>query len=405
MTTQLQAGQRLPLGARTQLALRLEGAPQSLEAVRSALLLYSPDEPDRPAHVLCAPGLAPPSDPIQILKAHHYTLQLDRAQPALSRILWVLWLPEAGGAPPQETLQLCIEEGGEPFARFALESPRLTQAPALIGLEFYVRADWRVCAQGAGFVGGLRALASRLNLTPFQRHLLESLPHLEGPESSEPPEGATTPGLPVHLPGAPLTPHRVPQDLLSAVARVQASDHGRPLWSGTAFALTPGGCLVTCAHVALDAPTLQVRFHGQRRARPCALVAVDEALDLALLRCLDLEGCPRWLRAARFEPGEGVELGCEVGLLGFPLGELGEEISYSQGIINSVRQREGHPIFQVDAGAAPGSSGGPLFRRSDGAVLGILGSGVSGPTLGMHANLALSLEALFALGWLSHEAL
>ena len=54
---------------------------------------------------------------------------------------------------------------------------------------------------------------------------------------------------------------------------------------------------------------------------------------------------------------------------------------------------------QVDTGAAPGSSGGPVFRRADGRVVGVLTSGLSTQMGGMLVNFAVDIRRLWQLGW------
>lgn len=81
----------------------------------------------------------------------------------------------------------------------------------------------------------------------------------------------------------------------------------------------------------------------------------------------------------------------------YPLSfELGTSVTYTQGIVNSCRMRDKNiPILQIDAGAAPGSSGVPVFRRKDGRVVGILQGGIE--HYGMFVNLAWDVRAIYKL--------
>lgn len=71
--------------------------------------------------------------------------------------------------------------------------------------------------------------------------------------------------------------------------------------------------------------------------------------------------------------------------------------------MNSCRQKDGIPILQIDAGAAPGSSGGPVFQRSDGRVIGVLTSGLLNGPPGMLVNFALDLAYAWDLGWFTKQ--
>ena len=123
----------------------------------------------------------------------------------------------------------------------------------------------------------------------------------------------------------------------------------------------------------------------------------DAASDIAIIRLVDGFGVESWLRPA--DSQDEPKLGQVLGLLGYPLGEVGLEVTYSQGVVNSLRSTMSHRVLQIDAGAAPGSSGGPVFRREDGRVIGILGGGLEGRA-GMLANFAMDIRQLWALGWI-----
>jgi S1-C subfamily serine protease len=156
--------------------------------------------------------------------------------------------------------------------------------------------------------------------------------------------------------------------------------------------------MVTCHHVISEAVTVHVQLHDESDMREAVVMASDERTDLALLRLKDPWGVSYWMRLGM--SSEAPELGTRVGLVGYPLGgNIGLEINYSQGIINSVRKPGAVRILQVDTGAGPGSSGGPLFRLEDGLVIGVLSQGLAIQT-GMHANFAVDLFELIQLGWL-----
>lgn len=166
---------------------------------------------------------------------------------------------------------------------------------------------------------------------------------------------------------------------------------------GTGFVVGDGQLVATNFHVlpegaeAASGPTMMVMVSrsgdiGQfRRAR---VVATDRARDLALLR---FEGAPLPPLALE-QPGTAAE-GLAIALMGFPIGGvLGFAAVTHRGIIASVttaalpastaaqldpralmRLREGNfEIYQLDATAYPGNSGGPVLDAGSGRVVAIV---------------------------------
>lgn len=165
---------------------------------------------------------------------------------------------------------------------------------------------------------------------------------------------------------------------------------------GTGFAVQDGSLIATNAHVVPDtsADTSQdslaalVRSGEQTQVRPLRLLRRDVEHDLAVLR---LGGPP--LTPLKLQPSETVREGQAVALTGFPIGgALGFSPVTHRGIISSItpiaplsgnasqlkdksilRLRSGSfPIFQLDATAYPGNSGGPLYDADTGEVLGVI---------------------------------
>lgn len=165
--------------------------------------------------------------------------------------------------------------------------------------------------------------------------------------------------------------------------------------------MTPGGHFITCNHVVEDAEQLSICIDGTRLLRRAEVVARDAASDLALCWMSDRNGSADWLLIAGRYPTPGSATSS--GSSGFRLvWDLGLSVTYSQGIVNSLRSRGDVPALQIDVGAAPGSSGGPVLSRwSDGRVLGVLTSGLAGVDRGMHINFAVDLRVIWRLGWLT----
>ena len=166
---------------------------------------------------------------------------------------------------------------------------------------------------------------------------------------------------------------------------------------GTGFVVGDGRQVATNAHViqqALDEAA------GERLAivtrstpsgaqqRPARVLTVDKAHDLALLR---IEG--QALPPVTLHESDPVREGQSVAFTGFPIGgALGLSPVTHRGIISAItpivlpgvnaRQlnarvvqqiRSGSfDIYQLDATAYPGNSGGPLYELSRGEVVGII---------------------------------
>ncbi|MGH2768380.1 MAG: MarP family serine protease [Actinomycetota bacterium] len=140
--------------------------------------------------------------------------------------------------------------------------------------------------------------------------------------------------------------------------------------TGSGFVAAPN-LVVTNAHVVagMERPFVQ---DGRGRRYPAVPVLFDPGLDLAMLRTRGLPAPPLPLR--RGEVGRGTT----GAILGFPgggpfqagpaavrsrLNALGRDI-YSRELIS-------RSIYQLEARAEPGNSGGPLVR-ADGEVIGVV---------------------------------
>lgn len=196
-------------------------------------------------------------------------------------------------------------------------------------------------------------------------------------------------------------------DMPDAIARIKPSivivgtfrstDNPRFRLRGTGFVVGNGNEVVTNAHVLPDASenleetSLVVQIHAtdkQWQMRPAEVVEVDRLHDLVLLR---FQGTAA--PAVPVRDSDGVREGQSVAFMGFPIGgALGFSVVTHRGMISSItssvvptptaRQlndstirgaRAGaFDIFQLDATAYPGNSGGPLFDPDQGDVLGVV---------------------------------
>lgn len=187
-----------------------------------------------------------------------------------------------------------------------------------------------------------------------------------------------------------------------AVGSYNALKNPRFTFHGTGFVAAEGNLLITNAHVlpsgaAVDLDSrLMVLVPRPREAppelRPATVVSTDPLHDLALLR-IDGSALP----VLKLGDSNAVRDGQAIALIGFPVaGALGFSHVTHRGIVASVtsvalpaptsrqlderairRLREGpFAMFQLDATAYPGNSGGPLFDPETGTVLGVISSGV-----------------------------
>jgi len=166
---------------------------------------------------------------------------------------------------------------------------------------------------------------------------------------------------------------------------------------GTGFVVADGTIIATNLHVLPELlgnennPTLAV-FIGrgsEATIRPAEVIAQDREHDLALLK---IQGAP--LSAMTIGDSDGVREGETIAFTGFPIGAvLGLYPVTHLGIISSItpvaqptdnarslspaqmrRMRSPFNVFQLDATAYPGNSGSPVYRKSDGQVIGVLNS-------------------------------
>lgn len=196
-------------------------------------------------------------------------------------------------------------------------------------------------------------------------------------------------------------------DLPDTVARIKpsvvivgtyrATDAPRFRLRGTGFVVGNGNTVVTNSHVLPEATenqtdlSLVVQVRGandQLSMRQATVLETDRVHDLVVLRIEGPAVAPLAIRNS-----DSVREGQAVGFMGFPIGGvLGYSPVTHRGIVSSItaavlpaanaRQladatirsaRAGSfYIFQLDATAYPGNSGGPLFDTDTGEVLGVV---------------------------------
>lgn len=176
---------------------------------------------------------------------------------------------------------------------------------------------------------------------------------------------------PTFLPKEKLTP---PESLSSLIRSLEPAvgmvlartDTG--VTSGSGFVIKPEGLFITNYHVVEGAREIGVKLPDREPVRAYT-ASYDTLRDLALLRFESGSGYP----TLQLDTTRASEKGEDVLVLGYPLGtKLGLDISVSTGIISSVRNYEDIKVLQTTAAINHGNSGGPLIRRADGRVIGIV---------------------------------
>lgn len=329
--------------------------------------------------------------------AQSFEVDLSRVPPEVHSLMFAFGFVGASkkrSGPPATFAggRWSVEAGGVAIARFGFTKADLGEDTAVTLGELYRKSGaWRLRAVGDGFTGGFATMLSRFRIAPGGLASAGSGGSLVlGPA----PAGLW---LPKAWPGG--VQPAVPKDLTRSVGLTITRTAEGTVHTGTSFMVSPGGHFVTCHHVVHDAIDLSVAFGGSNTLRKAQVLALDHESDLALCCVEDRNGSPDWLLPVGSDETPG--LGNELGLLGYPLGvDLGMSVTYSQGIVNSLRKSQGVSVLQIDVGAAPGSSGGPVFRRSDGRVVGVLTSGLNFADRGMLINFAVDIRTLWTLGWM-----
>ena len=150
--------------------------------------------------------------------------------------------------------------------------------------------------------------------------------------------------------------------------------------SGSGSFITVDGMVLTCSHVVGQDTQVKVRYRVMQAGKPVDLWADaqvvwnDPDMDAAILQM------PRGLYPALpLALGDGLpDLSQQIYLLGYPFGAmLSDDLdrlqpSLYQGTVSSVQLKDSFNRINVDMEAKQGCSGGPVCRKSDGRLIGIL---------------------------------
>jgi len=191
-----------------------------------------------------------------------------------------------------------------------------------------------------------------------------------------------------------------------AVAMIYVQFPSESIFTGTGFAVTARGLLLTNKHVVLDhaghGPVrIGVQFAGSKEVLRAVLERVSPDADIATVQITD-SGTFSMVRGLKPE-SEGTSVGDPIALLGYPLGldaPMGGTSEHpvvqptmAPGTIGKILPDS---LLQLDAYSGTGASGSPILDRQ-GQVIGIEFGGLreSGGriVLGLPIKRALSLLA------------
>jgi S1-C subfamily serine protease len=172
-----------------------------------------------------------------------------------------------------------------------------------------------------------------------------------------------------------------------AVAMIWAEFEPGDVVTGTAFAVTTGGLMVTNRHVVYGPDgtrrprRLAVQFTNSAQVWRARVAAASSEQDLALVRVEGIVGAIPFVPVP--DTAVSVDPGSPVAIIGFPLGtdlpmrSAGEpdlvRTSLTAGTVSKVLP----DLLQIDGYGAQGASGSPVFDR-DGTLLGVLYGGEPG---------------------------
>ncbi len=150
--------------------------------------------------------------------------------------------------------------------------------------------------------------------------------------------------------------------------------------SGTGFAISSSGIIVTNQHVINRASLIKVRgINGDFSKVYNAKVLIEDVNnDLALIQIQDSNFYNLGIipYAIISKPSD---VGTSIFVLGFPLrSSMGDEIKLTDGIISSKSGYKGNiTSYQISAPIQPGNSGGPLFDKN-GNLVGVVNAKIMG---------------------------
>lgn len=167
--------------------------------------------------------------------------------------------------------------------------------------------------------------------------------------------------------------------------------------SGTGFAVSGAGHIVTNAHVIEGATSIQVRIGD--KMMEAKVIAIDAPNDLSILKVTAAT------TPLRIGDTTTPKLGDEITVGGFPNPDIqGTSLKLTRGVISGMRGiRDDIRHFQIDAAVQPGNSGGPLLSTT-GDVVGVVNARLNDSAVALatgalpqNVNYAIKVDYLLPL--------
>jgi len=193
---------------------------------------------------------------------------------------------------------------------------------------------------------------------------------------------------------------KIPGDLKKAVGYIE-SESAEGTGTGSGFIINREGYVITCYHVVENSYDFKFYPDGSENFIEAKPVYKNKNLDFAILELLPKEG--EETKFHFFVPignNEEIEELTQIALRGFPLGKaMGLESGIWDGTVNGFTTDEnGCKYIKTNVDATHGASGGPVFRLSDGKVIGILSRGVANEkTNAASYNMAVDIRQIYSL--------
>lgn len=161
----------------------------------------------------------------------------------------------------------------------------------------------------------------------------------------------------------------------NAVERKEAETEILPVSTGSAFAITSTGHLLTNHHVVEDCELVVLHLSGERFEKT-TVIASDKTNDLSVLKA---DYTPEEIFKISTRNAELLE---DIVVAGFPLSEqLSSSVKVTKGVVSSLAgMKNNYSQIQIDAAIQPGSSGGPIVD-SKGNVVAIAISAINKSTM------------------------
>ena len=166
-----------------------------------------------------------------------------------------------------------------------------------------------------------------------------------------------------------------------SVVLIQVSKSGEEgKGSGSGSIITSDGYILTCNHVIADADDIKVRIkpEGNDNASTvwenAEVMWADEDIDMAVIKIKGGNYPTLYIRPENYanKPGE------DIYHWGYPFGSrLSDDLdqlqpSLFQGSTSSIQTKDGLERINCNMEAKRGCSGGPVFSKKDGCIIGIL---------------------------------